>query len=83
MKYDSHSPRVREDGHGTEVDIWGVGHLLTSAKDLIGEYPKQLIDLGHRIKLGSGNLDLAVLSGMISEVSKGLSLDESMDSQEP
>ncbi|THU76902.1 hypothetical protein K435DRAFT_878587 [Dendrothele bispora CBS 962.96] len=27
----SHSPRVFQDGHGGEVDIWGVGHLITES----------------------------------------------------
>src|SRR5262249_17056344 len=29
---DSHSPRVFQDGHGGEVDIWGVGHLIAESK---------------------------------------------------
>ncbi|KAF8584017.1 hypothetical protein K439DRAFT_1176344 [Ramaria rubella] len=35
-----HSPRIRDDNHGAEVDIWGVGHLITSstAADLSGEF---------------------------------------------
>jgi hypothetical protein len=28
---DTHSARVFEDGHGGEVDIWGVGHLITES----------------------------------------------------
>ncbi|KAJ7068355.1 hypothetical protein C8F01DRAFT_1117863 [Mycena amicta] len=28
LSVDNHSPRVFEDDHGTEVDLWGVGHLL-------------------------------------------------------
>ncbi|KAF8509657.1 hypothetical protein BU17DRAFT_98740 [Hysterangium stoloniferum] len=35
-----HSPRILEDNHGAEVDIWGVGHLLTSstASDISSEF---------------------------------------------
>lgn len=35
-----HSPRIVEDDHGAEVDIWGVGHLITSstAADLSSEF---------------------------------------------
>ncbi|KAF8576604.1 hypothetical protein K439DRAFT_646707 [Ramaria rubella] len=35
-----HSPRIRNDNHGAEVDIWGVGHLITSstAADLSAEF---------------------------------------------
>ncbi|PVF91819.1 hypothetical protein CPB86DRAFT_270995 [Serendipita vermifera] len=28
LKESEHSPRVRQDGHGAEVDIWGVGRYL-------------------------------------------------------
>jgi hypothetical protein len=28
MSREEHSPRVREDNHGGEVDIWGVGYYL-------------------------------------------------------
>jgi hypothetical protein len=28
LKESEHSPRVRQDGHGQEVDIWGVGSYL-------------------------------------------------------
>ena len=30
LKESEHSPRVREDGHGAEVDIWSVGKYLES-----------------------------------------------------
>jgi hypothetical protein len=43
----NHSPRILEDNHGAEVDIWGVGHLITScdAADISSEFK----DLGRRI----------------------------------
>ena len=28
LKESEHSPRVREDNHGAEVDIWGIGKYL-------------------------------------------------------
>ena len=45
----THSPRVFEDGHGYEVDIWGVGELITLRYDItmsaelreIGEWMKR------------------------------------------
>ena len=27
-----HSPRIREDNHGAKVDIWAIGHLITTSK---------------------------------------------------
>jgi len=42
-----HSPRILEDNHGAEVDIWAVGHLITSstAADLSSKFKA----LGDRI----------------------------------
>lgn len=28
MSREEHSPKVREDNHGGEVDVWGVGYYL-------------------------------------------------------
>ncbi|CAG8765062.1 7098_t:CDS:2, partial [Acaulospora colombiana] len=28
LKESEHSPRVRQDGHGAEVDMWGIGRYL-------------------------------------------------------
>ena len=42
----SHSPAVFEDGHGAEVDIWGVGNLLVTCTAVI---PASLRLLGSRI----------------------------------
>ena len=35
-----HSPRVRQDNHGPEVDIWGIGKYM---EDLCG-YPRLIAD---------------------------------------
>jgi hypothetical protein len=40
----THSPRVFVEGHGTEVDIWGVGGLIIDCKAL--DISSQLKDLG-------------------------------------
>ncbi|KAI9455635.1 hypothetical protein HD554DRAFT_267293 [Boletus coccyginus] len=40
----THSPRVFVDGHGTEVDIWGVGGLIMDCEAL--DISSQLKDLG-------------------------------------
>ncbi|KAF9066990.1 hypothetical protein BDP27DRAFT_1404061 [Rhodocollybia butyracea] len=42
----THSPAIREDGHGREVDIWGVGYLI---KNDNGPIPTEIRDLGARI----------------------------------
>lgn len=43
----THAPQVIEDGHGAEVDIWGVGKLITSAH--ISDLPENLIFLGEKM----------------------------------
>ena len=47
----THAPRVFEDGHGAEVDIWGVGKLITTAH--ISDLPEKLLSLGQRMVDGS------------------------------
>ncbi|KAI9566666.1 hypothetical protein HD554DRAFT_2174326 [Boletus coccyginus] len=44
FKQSTHSPRVFVDGHGTEVDIWGVGGLIMDCEAL--DISSQLKDLG-------------------------------------
>lgn len=34
FKQSTHSPRVFVEGHGTEVDIWGVGELIIQCRAL-------------------------------------------------
>jgi len=44
FKQSTHSPCVFVEGHGTEVDIWGVGGLIIDCKAL--DISSQLKDLG-------------------------------------
>ena len=62
----SHSPRVFIDGHGIEVDIWGIGELLAWQHHMrIEEYPREMEELGFRIKRESLELNA---SGILREV---------------
>ncbi|KAF9530554.1 hypothetical protein CPB83DRAFT_892527 [Crepidotus variabilis] len=42
----THSPDMFHDGHGPEVDIWGVGHLIKQATCIL---PQEIEDLGSQI----------------------------------
>lgn len=42
----THSPTIFQDRHGAEVDIWAVGHLITTCKAHVSE---DLKSLGHRL----------------------------------
>ena len=44
----SHSPAVFTDGHGAQVDIWGVGELILSSEAL--DVSEELRGLGKRMK---------------------------------
>ena len=48
MNVEEHSPKVTEDNHGAEVDIWGVGRLIITAPK---RHP-QLTALAHRMMDG-------------------------------
>jgi hypothetical protein len=43
-----HSPKVYEDNHGADVDIWAVGRLLCTAR----RRTPALVDLGQRMRDG-------------------------------
>jgi len=47
----THAPQVFEDGHGAEVDIWGVGKLISSAN--ISDLSEDFRSLGQRMVDGS------------------------------
>ena len=47
---DNHSPEVFEAGHGGEVDIWGVGRLITDASLWITGLSHNIIELGERMQ---------------------------------
>jgi hypothetical protein len=52
----THSPSVFTDGHGAEVDIWGVGHLILSCDAL--DISEELRKLGRMMKKqGEGESD--------------------------
>jgi hypothetical protein len=50
LRSETHAPQVFEDGHGAEVDIWGVGNLVMTAQ--IYGLPQSLLDFGERMVEG-------------------------------
>ena len=46
----NHSPSVFTDGHGEQVDIWGVGNLILTCMAL--DVSEELRELGRRMKQG-------------------------------
>jgi len=48
---ETHAPWVFEDGHGAEVDIWGVGRLIATAS--VFDLSENLRSLGWRMVDGS------------------------------
>ncbi|KAF8330307.1 uncharacterized protein EI90DRAFT_3154937 [Cantharellus anzutake] len=48
---ETHAPQVFEDGHGAEVDLWGVGNLITEAP--VHELPQSLCSFGWNLVKGS------------------------------
>lgn len=44
----NHSPRIFEDGHGPEVDIWGVGELIISSFAV--DVSQELLNIGRQMK---------------------------------
>ncbi|KAJ3493793.1 hypothetical protein NLJ89_g10936 [Agrocybe chaxingu] len=62
---ESHSPAIKHDGHGAEVDIWGVGHLITSC--LTGDISMDLKALGRKICEDSERLTARMVLDMIEE----------------
>jgi len=50
LRSDTHAPQVFKDGHGAEVDIWGVGQLIMTAP--ISGLPQSLLDLGNMMVNG-------------------------------
>ncbi|RUS22065.1 hypothetical protein BC938DRAFT_475289 [Jimgerdemannia flammicorona] len=47
---ENHAPEVFFDGHGGEVDIWGVGNLITDAKTLLTPLSSNVLDIGQLMK---------------------------------
>ena len=46
----THAPQVFNDGHGAEVDIWGVGKLIATAA--VRGLPENLLLLGRKMVNG-------------------------------
>lgn len=51
LRPEIHAPQVFQDGHGAEVDIWGVGKLISTAN--IHNLPANLLSLGQKMVQGS------------------------------
>ena len=51
LRREIHAPQVFEDGHGAEVDIWGVGKLIATAG--VPDLSENLLSLGQRMVDGS------------------------------
>jgi hypothetical protein len=49
LDHGSHSPRVFSDGHGSEVDLWGVGKLLLDARKFVLGISADMIAIGERL----------------------------------
>jgi hypothetical protein len=65
----NHSPRIFQDGHGMEVDMWGVGHLITES-GVIGLSSK-LREIEAQTKQDSPPTAAEVLKRLQSLVAKG------------
>ncbi|KAF9528749.1 hypothetical protein CPB83DRAFT_906517 [Crepidotus variabilis] len=50
----THSPEILHDGHGAEIDIWGVGHLIKTCT--ASNVPPRLLDFGDRLRADSFKL---------------------------
>jgi len=46
---ETHCPTLFKDGHGAEVDVWGVGFLISAAHAFVLDMHKELKDLGKRM----------------------------------
>lgn len=62
---ETHSPEVLKDNHGPEVDIWGVGYLITENVEPI--IPSPLRELGDRICRESLRLTAQMTRSLVIE----------------
>ncbi|CAA7260625.1 unnamed protein product [Cyclocybe aegerita] len=62
---ESHSPAIKHDGHGAEVDIWGVGHLITTC--MAADISMGMKALGRKICEDSERLTARAVLDMIDE----------------
>jgi len=65
----SHSPAIFEDHHGAEVDIWAVGHLITTC---IAHVSEDLKLLGCRLCAESATLTARDVHRLLSETPTSL-----------
>jgi hypothetical protein len=49
----THSPAVFKDGHGAEVDLWGVGRLILDACKFAPEISETMISIGKQLVQGT------------------------------
>lgn len=60
----SHSPAIFENGHGADVDIWGVGHLIKTCGAF--DVPMELRALGDRFCNESQSLSAEVALELVN-----------------
>lgn len=59
---EEHSPRIFVDNHGCEVDIWGVGSLITEASAFVVNISPELLKLGMWMQDGGPSADDALIA---------------------
>jgi hypothetical protein len=69
FRHSSHSPAIFQDHHGAEVDIWAVGHLITTCKAHVSE---NLNLLGCRLCVESATLTAHEVYRLLAETPTAL-----------
>lgn len=60
---ENHSPAIFHDDHGKEVDIWAIGHLITTSTAV--DVPMDLRRIGEQICKESHNLNAEAVLALI------------------
>jgi hypothetical protein len=55
-----HAPTVFEDGHGAEVDLWGVGQLIVESSRFFPSFPSNILAAGKAMKSGEWNVSQSI-----------------------
>jgi hypothetical protein len=55
-----HAPSIFKDGHGGEVDIWGVGKLIKDSARFIMHFPPKLVELGEWMQITAPTAETAL-----------------------
>ena len=63
---ETHAPSVFKDGHGAEVDVWGVGHLILSCEAV--NISEELRKLGERMMMQGDSLESGDLEKMNTQI---------------